>query len=275
VTGMTTFATPRALVLTGYGINCDRETEFALASAGAKARRVHINDLIDGLDSLDRYQILAVPGGFSYGDDIASGKVLANRMKTHLSEALARFVERGCLVLGICNGCQVLVKYGLLGRPAGGAGRQVLTVWFNDSNRYEDRWVHLRVEGERCVFTRGIRSLYLPVAHGEGKFVAAAEDLERIESEGLVALRYADEQGNPAGGRYPANPNGSLNDIAGVTDPSGRIFSLMPHPERFLHFTHHPQWTRIAEACRREGRPVPEQGQGFAIFRNAVTYFTD
>lgn len=272
---MTTLAVPRALVLTGYGINCDRETEFALALAGAKARRVHINDLIDGLDSLDRYQILAVPGGFSYGDDIASGKVLANRLRTHLSEALARFVQRGSLVLGICNGCQVLVKYGLLGRPTGAAGRQVITVWFNDSNRYEDRWVHLRVEGERCVFTRGIRSLYLPVAHGEGKFVAAAEDLEQIESEGLVALRYADEQGNPAGRRYPANPNGSVNDIAGVTDSSGRIFSLMPHPERFLHFTHHPHWTRIAEACRREGRPLPEQGQGLAIFRNAVTYFTD
>lgn len=272
---MTAFAVPRALVLTGYGINCDRETEFALASAGAEARRVHINDLIDGLDSLERYQILALPGGFSYGDDIASGKVLANRLRTHLAEALARFVERGSLVLGICNGCQVLVKYGLMGPTGATPGRQALTLWFNDSNRYEDRWVHLRVESHRCVFTRGIRSLYLPVAHGEGKFVAAPEDLERIESEGLVALRYADELGNPARGRYPANPNGSLNDIAGVTDPSGRIFSLMPHPERFLHFTHHPQWTQIAEACRREGRPIPEQGQGFAIFRNAVTYFTD
>jgi phosphoribosylformylglycinamidine synthase len=266
---------PRALVLTGYGINCDRETEFALKIAGAEARRVHINDLIDGHDTLNRYQILAIPGGFSYGDDIASGQVLANRLKTNLFEPVSRFVERGGLVLGICNGCQVLVKYGLLGPSAKPASERTLTVWFNDSNRYEDRWVHLRTEGDRCVFTRGIRSLYLPVAHGEGKFVAEPAALERLEEEGLVVLRYADEDGNPARGRYPLNPNGSLNDIAGVCDPTGRIFSLMPHPERFLHFTHHPQWTRIAQACRREGRHLPEEGQGFAIFRNAVTYFTD
>jgi len=268
-------ATPRALVLTGYGINCDRETAFAFEKAGAEARRVHVNDLIDGHDSLDRYQILSFPGGFSYGDDISSGKVLANRVKTHLAEAIKRFIEKGGLVLGICNGFQVVVKYGLLGSPEGPIEEQKSTLTNNDSSRYEDRWVHLRPESGRCVFTRGIDRLYLPVAHGEGKFFTDPQTLEGLEAAGCVVLRYADEEGRAAEGRFPWNPNGSLNDIAGICDPSGRVFGLMPHPERHLHFTQHPLWTRIAEQYRREGRPLPEEGDGMALFRNAVTYFTE
>jgi phosphoribosylformylglycinamidine synthase len=268
-------AKPRALVLTGYGINCDWETAFAFDKAGAEARRVHVNDLIDGHDSLDPYQILSFPGGFSYGDDISSGKVLANRVKTHLAEAIKRFIEKGGLVIGICNGFQVVVKYGLLGSPEGPIEEQKSTLTSNDSSRYEDRWVHLRPEDGRCVFTRGIDQLYLPVAHGEGKFYTDPQTLEGLEAAGCVVLRYADEEGQAAGGRFPWNPNGSLNDIAGISDPSGRVFGLMPHPERHLHFTQHPLWTRLAEECRREGRPLPEEGDGMAIFRNAVTYFTE
>ncbi len=268
-------ATPRALVLTGYGINCDRETAFAFRAAGADAARVHVNDLIDGHDSLDRYQILAVPGGFSYGDDIASGKVLANRLRTHLGEAMERFIDRGGLVIGICNGFQVLVKCGLLGSPEGLVRRQAATLTYNDSNRYEDRWVYLRVEGDRCVFTRGLTSLYLPVAHGEGKFFAPPEILEGLEAAGCVVLRYADEEARPAGGRFPWNPNGSLRDIAGICDPTGRVFGLMPHPERNLFFTHHPSWTRIADRHRRAGDSIPEEGDGMALFRNAVRYFAE
>jgi len=268
-------ATPRALVLTGYGINCDWETAFAFEKAGAKARRVHINDLIDGHDKLDRYQILSFPGGFSYGDDISSGKVLANRVRTHLAEAITRFIDDGGLIIGICNGFQVVVKYGLLGSPEGPTREQGSTLTYNDSNRYEDRWVHLRPEGNGCVFTRGIQELYLPVAHGEGKFFTDPQTLEGLEAAGCVVLRYADEEGVPAGGRFPWNPNGSLNDIAGISDPTGRLFGLMPHPERHLHFTQHPHWPRIADAYRREATPLPEEGHGMAIFRNAVTYFTE
>jgi phosphoribosylformylglycinamidine synthase subunit PurQ / glutaminase len=268
-------AAPRALVLTGYGVNCDWETAFAFEKAGAAARRVHVNDLIDGHDRLDRYQILAFPGGFSYGDDIGSGKVLANRVKTHLAEAIRRFIDDGGLVIGICNGFQVVVKYGLLGAPEGPGEDPKSTLTFNDSNRYEDRWVHLRPEGTRCVFTRGIERLYLPVAHGEGKFFTDPKTLQDLEAAGCVVMRYTDEEGQRAAGRFPLNPNGSLNDIAGICDTTGRIFGLMPHPERLLHFTQHPLWTRIAERYRREGRPLPEAGDGMALFRNAVTYFSD
>ena len=241
-------ATPRAIILTGYGINCDWETAYAFQKAGAQARRVHINDLIDGHDRLDRYQILAFPGGFSYGDDISSGKVLANRVKTHLAGPLAQFINNGGLIIGICNGFQVMVKCGLLGSPEGAVFHQTATLTYNDSNRYEDRWVYLQPEGDRCVFTRNITRLYLPIAHGEGKFFADPETLEGLEKSGCVALRYTDEAGRPAGRRFPLNPNGSLNDIAGICDPSGRLFGLMPHPERYMFFTQHPYWTRLAAA---------------------------
>jgi len=264
---------PRALVLTGYGINCDRETAFAFRACGAQAVRVHVNDLIDGHDRLSRYQILAFPGGFSYGDDIASGKVLANKVKTHLADAVAAFVEAGGLAIGICNGFQVMVKYGLLGHPAGAGREQASTLTTNDSSRYEDRWVHLESEGDRCVFTRGIRRLYLPVAHGEGKFFADPETLDALEETGCVVLRYARESGGPAQGRFPWNPNGSARDIAGISDPTGRVFGLMPHPERHLHFTNHPGWTRIQDRALREGKPLPREGDGMQIFRNAVEYF--
>ena len=266
-------AIPRALMLTGYGINCDHETTFAFQQAGADARRVHVNDLIDGHDRLEQYQILVFPGGFSYGDDIASGKVLANRVKTHLADAISSFVDKGGLILGICNGFQVMVKYGLLGSPEGAGREQTATLTFNDSSRYEDRWVHLRTVNDRCVFTRGIERLYMPVAHGEGKFFADPATLQGLEKAGCVALRYADEEGNPAKSRFPWNPNGSLNDIAGICDPTGRIFGLMPHPERHMQFTQHPTWTRLAASCRKEGRPLPDDGDGMALFRNAVTYF--
>ncbi len=267
-------AAPRALILTGYGINCDRETAFAFQSCGAEAIRVHVNDLIDGHDRLSRYQILAFPGGFSYGDDIASGKVLANKVKTNLADAVAGFVESGGLVMGICNGFLVLVTSGLLGAASGGGREQAATLTCNDSSRYEDRWVHLDAEGDRCVFTRDIRRLYLPVAHGEGKFFADPETLEGLEKAGCVVLRYADELNGRAQGRFPWNPNGSLNDIAGICDPTGRIFGMMPHPERHLHFTHHPLWPRLKDSALRKGIPLPEEGDGMQIFRNAVDYFS-
>ena len=232
-----------------------------------------MNDLIDGHDRLNRYQILAFPGGFSYGDDIASGKVLASKVKTHLADAVAEFVEAGGLVIGICNGFQVMVKYGLLGNPAGAGREQTATLTTNDTSRYEDRWVYLEAEGDTCVFTRNLRRVYLPVAHGEGKFFADPQTLDALEKAGCVVLRYADAAAGPARGRFPWNPNGSLNDIAGLSDPTGRVFGMMPHPERHLHFTNHPGWTRLRDQALREDGPVPGEGDGMRIFRNAVEYF--
>ncbi len=258
-------ATPQALVLTGFGINCDYETALAFELAGATARRMHVNDLIEEPSLAGRYQIMALPGGFSFGDNIASGKVLANKLKYRMGEAFRRFLAEDRLVIGICNGFQVLVRLGLLpDGPAGMAG-QSATLTHNDSGKFESRWVRVTVSHDtRCVFTRGITRMDLPVRHGEGKFVVLEERvLERIKAGGQVVMRYAAE-GGESPTPYPANPNGSVDSIAGVCDPTGRVFGLMPHPEAFLHRKLHPQWTR---------RVLPEEGDGLAIFRNAVNYF--
>jgi phosphoribosylformylglycinamidine synthase subunit PurQ / glutaminase len=264
---------PNVLVLTGYGINCDLETETAFNLAGAKASRVHINDLISGDKKLGDYQILAFPGGFSYGDDIASGKVLAQKSKANLGEQILRFIEDDKLIIGICNGFQVIAKYGLLADPDGDYMTQRVTVTFNDSNRYEDRWVRLLKVSDKCVWTKGVDRIYLPVAHGEGKFFAEPEKVSAIKENDQVAFVYATPDYEPAEGTYPENPNGSLNDIAGICDPSGRILGMMPHPERYMHFTNHPTWTRTKEALMRKGEPLPEEGDGLQIFKNGVAYF--
>ena len=259
-------AKPQALVLTGFGINCDYETEEAFSLAGAGAERMHVNDLIANPALLERFQILVVPGGFSFGDNIASGKVLANKLKYRLGEAFLDFLRADRLVLGICNGFQVLVKLGVLPGGEEQNVRQTATVTFNDSGKFEDRWVRLQVEpGSRCVFTRGMDWLELPVRHGEGKFyVGDRALLEKLARDGQFALRYSMPDGSrPAA--YPANPNGSEEDIAGVCDPSGRIFGLMPHPEAFVHRYQHPRWTR--------GNGDGEEGRGLRIFSNAVEYF--
>lgn len=266
-------AKPRVLVLTGYGVNCDWETRTAFEMAGAMSERVHINDLISGDKKLSDYQILAFPGGFSYGDDIASGKVLAVKSKVNLGDQVLQFIEDGKLIIGICNGFQVMAKYGLLADPDGDFRTQRVTVSFNDSGRFEDRWVYLAKTGDKCVWTRRVERIYLPVAHGEGKFFTDPERLLAIENSDQVVFRYATAEYLPAEVKYPENPNGSQNDIAGICDPSGRIFGMMPHPERFLHFTNHPRWTTIKEELRRKGESMPEQGDGFKIFQNGVAYF--
>ena len=252
---------PKALVLTGYGINTDYETQLGLELAGAAAERVHLNDLLAAKGRLNRYQILALPGGFSFGDDIAAGKVLASKLKLNLMDELLEFIARGNLIIGICNGFQVLVKMGLL--PGLDGQRQLTTLTYNDSGRFEDRWVYLKVnQNSRCVFTRGLKALYLPIRNAEGKFVASPEILERLEVDGQIVLRYVDEQGEEAG--YPWNPSGSMKNIAGICDPTGRVFGLMPHPEAFLFRVNHPRWSREA---------LPWEGQGLAIFKSAVEYF--
>ncbi len=263
-----------ALVLTGYGLNCDYETAHALSLAGARPHRVHINALIDGEVSLARFQITVFGGGFSWGDDHGAGVVQAVRMKTKIGDQLLAFVARGSLVMGICNGFQVLVNLGLLPGLNGDYSRRCVALTHNDCGNFRDDWVHLAVAAETpCVFTRGLERLELPIRHGEGKFVADRDTLSRIEARGQVVLRYADASGRPAAGAFPANPNGSLNDIAGICDPSGRIFGLMPHPEAFHHWTNHPDWTRLREPLRRAGKTLPaESTPGVRIFENAVGY---
>ena len=253
---------PNALILVGFGINCDYETEHAFQLAGATAERVHLNDLLENKGMLAWYNIIALPGGFSFGDHVASGRVLANRLRYGLGPDLMSFVADGGLVIGICNGFQVLVKMGML--PGFDVGfKQEVTLTLNDSGKFEDRWVYLKPDGDsKCVFSQGISSLYLPVRHGEGKFlVDCDETLERLRANGQVVFRYC----NPDGSRpvYPFNPNGSVDDIAGICDRTGRVFGMMPHPEGYLYRENHPRWTR---------EELPPEGLGRQVFRNAVEY---
>jgi len=255
--------TAKVLVLTGYGINCDIETKYAFDLAGALAERIHLADLLNGSVKFSDYHILALPGGFSFGDDIASGKVLANIIRYNLGDQLQEFIEDGKLIIGICNGFQAMVKMGLLPAFGGDYSRQDVTLTFNDSGRFENRWVHLNANTvSKCIFTRGIKNIYLPVRHGEGKFVVKnPQVLERLKKNNHIVFRYVDIDGNPAG--YPQDPNGSIDNIAAICDETGRVFGMMPHPEAFQHKTNHPAWTR---------EELPEEGAGMAIFRNAVDY---
>ncbi|MEE3367995.1 MAG: phosphoribosylformylglycinamidine synthase I [Planctomycetota bacterium] len=256
-------ATPRVLILRAPGTNCDGETAFAFHQSGAESDVVHINRLRENPALTRQYQVLCIPGGFSYGDDVAAGRILANQLRHHLADAIAEFKEAGKLVLGICNGFQVLIKSGML-LPADEAA--VATLTWNDSRQFEDRWVDLAVVSSKSVFLRDIHSMYLPIAHAEGKFVVREErQLQRLESEEQLVLRYASQQGNwRAPLAFPENPNGSVANVAGICDDSGRILGLMPHPERHIDRTQHPRWTR------GEGR---DPGDGLQVFRNAVQFF--
>jgi phosphoribosylformylglycinamidine synthase I len=248
----------KTLILRAPGTNCDFETRVAFEQAGAEVESALVTELFHREKLLSDYQILVSPGGFTYGDDISAGKILANELKLRLGEDIRKFVEDGKLILGICNGFQVLVKAGVLPKQTL-ESVQPLTLTSNDSGRFECRWVYLQVnEASPCIFTRGISTMYLPVAHGEGKVVAEPGAADRLN----VVLHYADESGNIKAG-YPHNPNGSVHNIAGICDVSGRIFALMPHPERFIRWTQHPRWVR--ETPRN-------YGDGLQIFLNAVAW---
>lgn len=256
---------PNVLILRAPGTNCDKETAFAFELAGAKAEILHINRALENPSLFGRFQILCIPGGFSYGDDVGAGRIFGGQMQHHLADELDRFKAGGKLILGICNGFQVLMKTRVLldVDPHQGAAA---TLAFNDSGKYEDRWVRLGVEGSKSVFLQGIEAMYLPVAHAEGKFVARdVATFAALESAGQLALRYRPLAGGSAAAvPYPDNPNGAMGNVAGVCDDTGRVLGLMPHPERHIDPTQHPRWTR-GEAG--------QQGDGLRIFENAVRYF--
>lgn len=262
------------LVLSGYGLNCDYETIHACEAAGAAARKVHINSLIDGSVSLDRFQLMIFIGGFSWADDHGAGVIQAVRMKTNLGERILEFVRQGKLILGICNGFQTLVNLGLLPGFDGDYHSRSLALTYNDCGNFRDQWVHLAVNPRSaCVFTRGLKHLQLPVRHGEGKLYCSASVLAQLRGENQIVLQYALPDGAPADGRFPFNPNGSLNDIAGVCDSSGRIFGLMPHPEAYHHWSNHPEWTRYKVLRQRRIPPQKKMPElGTRIFQNALDY---
>ena len=266
---------PRSLVLFGNGINCEMETAHAHRLAGFEVTLHHINDLMNNMEVIHDFVFITLPGGFLDGDDLGSAKAQAVKWRyqkrpgteERFIDELMRFINEGKLILGICNGFQLLVKTGLLPGIYGEYGRQAITLTFNDSGRFEDRWVYLKVtEPSRCIFTKDIGSMYLPVRHGEGKLTTGGDDtLREIKMGGYMVMQYVDKEGRPTD-RYPYNPNGSQDAIAGLTDPTGRILGLMPHPEAYVHFTHHPRWTRDG---------LPEEGDGLKIFCNAFEYVVD
>ena len=268
------------LVLTGYGLNCDNETAYAFELAGALVKRFHINALSAGAVSLSDFQILVFGGGFSWGDDHGAGVIQAVRMKTSIGRDLFDFVEKGNLVMGICNGFQTLVNLGLLpgfylaGQDSENARRSV-AVTFNDCGNFRDQWVNMRVNpASPCIYTRGLTDLELPVRHGEGKFYTDSETLKRLTDNQQVALQYAMPDGRPADQAFPYNPNGSIFDIAGICDPTGRIFGLMPHPEAYNHWTNHPDWPLVKEKLKRRGEPLPSGlTPGLQMLANGVAYF--
>ncbi len=271
----------KAIVLTGFGTNCETEMAHACRLGGANSVDiVHISELLDGEYALDDYHFLNLPGGFLDGDDLGAAQAGAHRfnyavVKTSreaLRSQLTRFIEEGKLILGVCNGFQLLVKMGLLPGFDHKYNKRLISLTHNDSGRFEDRWVNLMVEQESpCVFTEGMSNLYYPVRHGEGKFVALDQEiLTRLENDKLIALRYTEPDSNSPSTKYPYNPNGSPIGIAGICDPGGRIFGLMPHPEAFLHSTNHPRWTR--ERLREQ---LHEEGQGVALFRNGINFIRE
>ncbi len=259
----------RVLVLTGLGLNCEQETAQGFRLCGAQAELVHLSDMLAGLGGrLEDFHILAMVGGFSFGDHLGAGVVYANRLRYRLLDRLLGFVAEGGLVLGICNGFQTMVKLGLLPALDRAYGTVQATLAANDRLGYRDAWVTVRADPESpCVWTRRVDTLELPSRHGEGKLVPRDDGLlRRLSDEHLVAVRYVDERGGPTES-WPANPSGSPQGIAGLCDPTGRLLGLMPHPDAFLYGIHHPDWPR-----HKLAGTLREHGEGLRIFQNGVDY---
>ena len=258
----------RTLVLRVEGTNCDVETVEAFEEAGSQVELRHLNELLRGDVGLEDFHVFCIPGGFSYGDDLGAGKLLANQLKYRLRKRLELFISEGKVVVGICNGFQALVKAGLLPAFDGPFSRQEVTLALNESGLFVDRWVYVRHEEAcRCLPTRklGSRVLHIPVNHAEGRFVASDATLNRLEEEGYVVFRYVDPHGRPSG--YPWNPNGSMNNIAGICNREGNVIGLMPHPEKYTNAYLHPSWTRF--------KTLGSEADGLAFFKAIVGYVVE
>ena len=253
----------KVCILQSDGTNCDNELFYAFKKVGGSPEFVHVNELRDKSRSLKDFDILALPGGFSYGDDIASGKILAIELISFLKAEIEKFKSGGGLIIGICNGFQTLVRTGLL--PFGNLGKMDATLDNNDSGHFECRWIDLKSEKSKCVFLKNSYKGHFAVNHGEGKFFSQPSVIKKIEDQNLVVFRYVDESGNPTQ-EYPENPNGSINAIAGVTDPTGRILGMMPHPEKFVDSTQYPNWRRET-LLQAQDKP-----HGLFIFEDMVNY---
>lgn len=271
----------KSLVITGYGINSEMETAYANTTAGAESKIAHINDVIDGLVRLEDYHILNFPGGFSFGDDLGSGKGFANKLlyartpTGPMIDHIQKFIDDGKLIIGICNGFQILVKMGLLPALDKDYKTQTATVFYNDHG-YRDSWVRLKINKDsKCVFTRNMDRIDAPIRHGEGKFIPSSPAvLDQLWKNGQVVAQYADHAYKPTM-QFPANPNGSVDSIAGICDETGRVYGMMPHPEAFNHITNHPHYTRLREEHARKNIPLKEEGDGIQVWRNAVEYVRD
>lgn len=259
---------PKALVISGYGVNCEEETKFAFELGGAEAEIVHVNDLIAAPGKIGKFQIVAFPGGFSYGDDTGAGNAFAQKVRSGMWENLVKFLEGDHLLIGICNGFQVITNLGLVPAAKGKYGSREAALVHNSSARYVNRWVDLKVEG-KSPWLLDLEKMSLPIAHGEGRFFAQPKILQAIKEKSLVVLRYV--QGEMCNFfNLEPNPTGTLDGIAGVVDQTGKILGLMPHPERAVFFHQLPNFTFLKEQLAREGKKIPKFGPGLKIFQNAV-----
>lgn len=263
--------TAKALVLAGYGLNCEEETAHAFSYNGLSTQIIHINDLIENPKELETAQILAIPGGFSYGDDTGAGNAYAQKLKLALMDELRAFVERETLTIGICNGCQILTNLGLT-PPAGSEyGSRKTAVTYNENARYQCRWIDLKITSN-SPWLQGVDTMHIPVAHGEGRFMMDEDVLKTLQDHNQIAAIYT-KNGEAANGEFPYNPNGSTADIAAITDPSGKVLAIMPHPERGMFTTQRDDYMEIKDAAQRSGSNIAETADGMPLFANAAKYF--
>lgn len=267
----------KVLILTGFGLNCDYETVYSFKLAGASAYKFHINSLINKKIKLENFHIIVFGGGFSWGDYHGAGIVQALKFKNHIKDDLLSFATKKKLIIGICNGFQVLINLGLLPALDNNYTNRCAAITFNDCGNFVDRWVHLSANIKSpCIFTKDIKIADYPIRHGEGKFIANEKTIKALSDNNQIVFKYANEKGSPANGTFPLNPNGSIKDIAGICDPTGRIFGLMPHPEAYNHFTNHPDWTRTYQINKTKSHNETKSiTPGIKLFKNGVDYIKD
>ena len=261
-----------ALILSGYGINCEEETFHAFNAVGIKATIVHINDLIENPNKLKSFQILALPGGFSYGDHTGSGNAMAHKIKNNLFQNIVDFIEKDKLVIGICNGCQILINLGIV--PASKGYKREMALVENDIPTYQCRWVNIKVINQKSPWLKKIKELYLPVAHQEGKFIAKKKVIKSLIKKKLISCKYVKNNGLLANKQFPYNPNGSVEDIAAITNLKGNVLAIMPHPERAFYNTQRPDW--IIHKSKSNNKSIDNRelfADGYKIFKNAYNYF--